>query len=71
MMTSKRVAKAMHGRKYAILRFENGFEVAVNCGIATLSRSRKAIKGEKLLQVVSVRPCNFQEYISKKAPFIT
>jgi hypothetical protein len=51
--------------QYGSLRF------AVNCAISDLSLKRYRLVGNEsiLTNVVSFKPCSFQEYISKKIPF--
>lgn len=63
-----------HNHKYVQLRFTSGRIMAINTKIIFLQRIWHRLysrnKGDEETNVISFRPLDFDEYISKKTPFV-
>jgi hypothetical protein len=68
-LTLGKLRKVCQEHKYLIVREKGGFTMAVNTGIANL-RASKQLPDSAKSNYISYFPCDFQEYISNKVPFI-
>lgn len=68
-MKVEELKKACDDNKYIIVRTYGGQTHAFNCKAADIAMKKAA--GPKMeTNYISFSPCSFQEYISKKIPFI-
>lgn len=68
-LTRKQLHRACKSNKYIAVRWFDGVVTAINCKIADHARFDNVNKGNQLTNLISWRPCSFQEYISLKTPF--
>lgn len=71
-LTIAQLKKALSNNKYLIIRERSGKRYAVNCAILKTKQMNrvKILHPNKATRVLSYMPCDFQEYITLKIPFI-
>jgi len=69
-LTVGQLDEALKQNKYLLCRFPTGQKVGINCGVARIARRKRRYKENQPTQFVGFVPCNFQEYITYKIPFL-
>ena len=62
--------KACEQNNFLVVRFYDGYTMAINCKAHTIAIRRKPREDNQLTSIVGYYPCSFSEYISRKTPFI-
>lgn len=68
-MTVGQLMKMAEAHKYVILRYRD-FTIATNTSFPSLAVKRRGTSYSQVTEVMSYRPCTFQEYISRKVIII-
>lgn len=70
-LTIGQLFNACKHNKYLLLREGNDYVSGINCAVANLSRLKEKLKHpKKKTCYTGFTPCDIQEYISHKHPFI-
>ena len=69
-LTVRQLYAQVRKHKYIIVQFQND-RFALNCAIAKLLLKFHGLSGDesRFTNIVSFKPCSFQEYISRKIHF--
>ena len=62
--------KACEQNNFLIVRYCDGYTMAINCKVHKIAIRRKPREDNQLTSIIGYTPCNFNEYISRKTPFI-
>lgn len=71
-LTRSQVANICKAHKYILLRARAGWVMGVNCKVVDIGKNKTRINEDPNKQSVfiSFKPCEFDEYIYHKQPFI-
>lgn len=69
-LTQLQIKKASEQYPYLILRLSNNDTMAINSKVIPLNKKKYGYKPNEKTNFIGYFPCNFQEYISNKVPFI-
>lgn len=69
-LTVKQLKKACIENNFILARFKSGVLMGVNTKVAMLGYKRKKYDDYQETCFVSFIPCNFQEYITFKHPYL-
>lgn len=62
----------MQSNKFVLVRLNSGYKrIGINCGIINIPSVMKNLYKKKAGHIISMTPCNINEYISSKTPFLT
>lgn len=70
-LTVKQLENACNIYPFLVLRLYNGKIMAINSKAAIIAKRRGNYKANDNTDFISFAPCDFQTYISHKAPFLT
>lgn len=71
-MTRQQVFKAATNHKYLLLRLYSGEKLGINCKVLSCKLNQQRINQEpdKETPFTGFIPCNFDQYISYKIPYL-
>ena len=69
-LTVNQLNEACRKHPYILARFVSGYQMGINSKIAPIAQRMKMYKYNELTKFVSFSPCDMNEYISHKRPFI-
>jgi len=68
-LTVKQLREICSQHRYILARFDSGYQMGINCRIKPIAERLRPFPDDHETEFVSVTPCSFNEYISKKHPF--
>lgn len=69
-MKAKVIHAACKKHKYILIRFESGHLMGINCKVASILEERGEYHPEKETIYIGFIPCDINEYITNKHPFM-
>lgn len=69
-MSAGEIKSMCHKNKFVLLRHYTGSVIGLNCKAVDIAHRRSPIDDKDLTVWVSFSPCDFNEYISYKTPFL-
>ena len=69
-LTVSQLIKACSANKYILVRYSAGYVVGVNSTYAVKEQVRLNIDTKRVTNIVGFMPCNFNQYLSHKLPFL-
>jgi len=69
-LTVKELTAALKKHPYILARFRSGYKMGLNSKIAPIAQKIKKHNDNELTDFVSFSPCDINEYISHKHPFM-
>jgi len=69
-LTVKQLNEACKKHPYILARFGSGYQMGINSKIAPIAQKIKKHNDNELTNFVSFLPCDINQYISHKHPFI-
>ena len=69
-LTVKQIDDACKKHPYILARFASGHQMGINSKVAAMARQRQRYNDNALTRFVGFTPCDFNNYITHKHPFI-
>ena len=70
-MKVRSVLAVMQSNKFVLIRFYSGDKpLGINCGIINIQHIKENLYQNKAAHIGSMTPCNINEYITNKVPFL-
>lgn len=69
-LTVGQMKNILSNNNYILVVHRNSIQVGINCKVSKIALKKREYKDYENTSIIGYQPCNFQEYISYKIPFI-